>query len=92
MRKVNLDEYRTATSEDEQPSVTLGGADYRLPAELPLTVVVYIKNEDLEGAVRGLFGEKADEALAAGLSVQDLDRIARICYGLTSGEVQASAG
>ena len=92
MRTVNLDEYRIAAAEDGQPSVVFGGITYLLPAELPISIVVAIKSEDIEGAVRGLFGPAAGEVLAAGLSVQDLDRIAKQCYGMSSGESQASAG
>lgn len=92
MRTVNLDEYRIAAAEDGNPTVVFGGKTYELPAELPISIVVAIKGEDIEGAVRGLFGSKADEVLTTGLSIQDLDRIAKVCYGLSPGESQASAG
>jgi hypothetical protein len=92
MRTVNLDEYRIAAAEDGNPTVVFGGKTYELPAELPISIVVAIRGEDIEGAVRGLFGAAAADVLNAGLSVQDLDRIAKNCYGLSSGESQASAG
>lgn len=92
MRTVNLDEYRTASAENDPPTAILGGVTYILPAELPISIVAAIKDLDIEGAVRGLFGDAAKAVLSAGLSVQDLDRIARSCYGLSSGESAASPG
>lgn len=91
-RVVNLDEYRVAAGEDVLPQVVLGGKTYTLPAELPLLIVVSIRDGDLEGAVRGLFGKSTKAVLDAGLSVKDLDRIAKDAYGLTSGESVASPG
>jgi hypothetical protein len=91
-RVVNLDEYRVASGENAKPTVLLGGKTFELPAELPLSISVCLKNGDIEGAVRGLFGSSAKKALDAGLTGKDLDRIAKDAYGLTSGESPASPG
>lgn len=91
-RVVNLDEYRVAVEEDSKPKVILGGKTFELPAELPLSISVALRNGDIEGAVRGLFGTSAKKALEAGLTGKDLDRIAKDAYGLSSGESAASPG
>lgn len=93
-RTVNLDEFRVAATEANGggPEVILGGTSYELPAELPLAVVIAIRDGDWSLVARVLFGEWASQALEAGLSTEDLNRIARGAYGLGSGESAASPG
>lgn len=91
-RSVNLDEAKLAAAEGDTPEATIGGKTYQLPVELPIDVVIDIKNEDVAAVLRTLFGDHADEVRKAGFSVQDLDRVARGAYGLSQGESEASAG
>jgi hypothetical protein len=91
-RVVNLDEARIASEEDKVRQVVFGGTTYDLPAELPISVVIAITDQDIGEAVRGLFGIQAKAVLEAGLSVDDLNRIAEQVYGLGQGESAASPG
>ena len=57
---------------------------------MPITVISALRRGDFDEAVAGLFGDGTDDAMGAGLSMKDLDRIAHDIYGMSNGESEAS--
>lgn len=93
-RIIDLDAARTARSEAkaEAPVIKFGGKKYKLPAELPWSVVEAASSGDTKsivGAIKTLLGEQWSDFEANGISVADmtvlLENIATI-YGTDSGE------
>lgn len=90
-RKIDLDAARRAQAEleqqDDPPVVILGGKTFELPAKLPAKVIValaQVRRKNVEFFVDvfdGLFGENADEVLALGLELDELDTIIDGAYG-----------
>lgn len=96
---VNLDAAHKARAEQAGPPpvVVIGGKEFELPPSVPASVVIglgRVRNEDFEGfkdVLDGLFGdEHADEVLALGLELEDIDVIFEACYGEPVGEAPAS--
>jgi hypothetical protein len=103
MSTIDLDAVRAARREAEAqaPSVKLGGKVFELPVELPFGVFLLLpelRNEDtsvaaVSAVVRELFGEKHDEFMALGPSMEDLEALLNGVmeeYGLNPGESEAS--
>jgi hypothetical protein len=86
--RVDLDARR---AQQEDHVVVLDGAEYRLPARLPLVVAEEMVAGNFRVALTGMFGEAQSGAVVDAISLDDLLAIARECYGLTPPESLASS-
>jgi hypothetical protein len=85
--RVDLDA-RRAQLEDHV--VVLDGAEYRLPARLPLVVAESLVAGEFRVALSGMFGDQA-EGVVDRITLDDLLAIASDAYGLTVPESPASS-
>ena len=93
-RIIDLDAARAARAEAqaEAPIIKFGGTEYKLPVELPWSIVEAASSQntnDIVGAVKSLLGEQWAAFEATGVSVADMttliENIASV-YSTDSGE------
>lgn len=93
MSHVDLDARRKARESEaqgERHTITLDGATFTLPREMPLAFAYYLQNMDLLKAANVLVGkDNAERFLEANPSDKDLEDIIEL-YGVGLGESSAS--
>jgi hypothetical protein len=86
---LDLDARRAQVREakGEFVAIRIGGIDFKAPTELPVTFAYYMTQMEIEKAVQSLFGDQADDFLALGPTVPDLEAIVSH-YGVSLGEAK----
>ena len=90
---LDLDAARAAEADSSRRPLLVrrGGKEFSIARPLPLAVTFAASEGDWKGIVRGLFGERSDEALEAGLTREDVsDIFDRLMGG--PGKSESSSG
>lgn len=92
---LDLDKLRAARLEakGDGPTVTFGGEEFQLAAEVSAEVLEALVVDNLVGFGQALFGEDYDRAKELGLSRDDLVDLMKnlgVLYGVNQGESSAS--